>query len=67
MKFHPTSISDAKQPFRAASKKDTHAAAAYSKWLKTEVQEAIDDRSPAIPHADAMRQIRNAIKQAYDE
>ena len=45
--------------------KDAHAAAAaYTKWLKAEVQEAIDDTSPSIPHDEAMRQVRAAIKLA---
>ena len=44
--------------------KDAHAAAAYTKWLKAEVQEAIDDTSPTIPHDEAMRQVRAAIKLA---
>lgn len=38
-------------------------AAAYTKWLKAEIQEALDDPSPTIPHAEAMRLIRAAIKQ----
>jgi hypothetical protein len=37
--------------------------AAYARWLKAEIQEALDDPSPSIPHAEAMRQIRAAIKQ----
>lgn len=52
----------AKSPDRAAAMKDVHAAAAYTKWLKAEVQEAIDDNSPTIPHNEAMRQVRAAIK-----
>ncbi|NVD96675.1 hypothetical protein HUX62_01480 [Massilia sp. BJB1822] len=39
------------------------AAASYTKWLKAEVQEAIDDPSPTVAHDEAMRQIRAAIKQ----
>lgn len=51
-----------KRPDRAAAMKAAHEAAAYTKWLKAEIQEAIDDRSPTIPHEEAMRQIRAAIK-----
>jgi len=36
----------------------------YTKWLKAEVQEAIDDTSPTVPHEEAMRQVRDAIKPA---
>ena len=53
-----------KRPDRAAAMKDAHEAAAYTKWLKAEVQEAIDDPSPSIPHDEAMRQVRAAIKAA---
>ncbi len=31
-------------------------------WLKAEVQAAFDDTSPAVPHDEAMRQVRAAIK-----
>ncbi|MGV8894661.1 MAG: hypothetical protein ACOH2K_17320 [Burkholderiaceae bacterium] len=50
-----------KRPDRAAAMKAAHEAAAYTKWLKAEVQEAIDDTSPTVPHDEAMRQIRAAI------
>jgi hypothetical protein len=53
-----------KRPDRAAAMKEAHQAAAYTKWLKAEIQEAIDDTGPTIPHDEAMRQIRTAIKQA---
>lgn len=62
--YDPHSATIAKRPDRAAALKDAHAAAAYTKWLKAEVQEAIDDTSPTIPHDEAMRQVRAAIKLA---
>jgi hypothetical protein len=62
--YDPHSAAIAKRPDRAAAMKDAHAAAAYTKWLKAEVQEALDDTSPTIPHDEAMRQVRAAIKQA---
>jgi hypothetical protein len=34
----------------------------YEAWLKAEVQEALDDPSPLVPHDEAMRRIRAAIK-----
>lgn len=34
----------------------THQAAAYDKWLKAEIQAAIDDTRPSIPNEDAKRQ-----------
>ena len=62
--YDPNSVTTRKRPDRTAAMKDAHRAAAYTKWLKAEIQEAIDDPSPTIPHHKAMRQIRSAIKQA---
>ncbi|NHZ66928.1 antitoxin PaaA2 family protein [Massilia genomosp. 1] len=62
--YDPHSTTTAKRPDRAAAMKDAHAAAAYTKWLKAEVQEAIDDTSPTIQHDEAMREVRAAIKLA---
>jgi len=62
--YDPRSVTATKRPDRAAAMKDAHAAAAYTKWLKAEVQEALDDTSPTVPHDEAMRQVRAAIKLA---
>ena len=62
--YDPNSVTKHTRPDRAVAMKDAHEAAAYTKWLKAEIQEAIDDTSPTIPHDEAMRQIRAAIKQA---
>lgn len=35
--------------------------AAYDAWLAAEVQEALDDDSPSIPHEEAMRMVRAAV------
>lgn len=59
---NPHSVTATKRPDRAAAMKDAHAA--YTKWLKAEVQEALDDTSPTVPHDEAMRQVRAAIKLA---
>ena len=34
-----------------------HQAAAYSKWLATEIQEAIDDPRPNLSHDDVMTEM----------
>lgn len=34
----------------------------YDEWLSGEVQEALNDSAPLIPHNEAMRRIRAAIK-----
>lgn len=41
--------------------KKIHANNAYARWLDNELQESIDDPSPPVEHADAMRQMRAAI------
>lgn len=62
--YDPHSIAAAKRPDRAAAMKAAHAAAAYTNWLKAEVQVALDDTSPTIPHDEVMRQVRAAVKLA---
>ena len=52
------------RPDRAEAMKDAHEAAAYNKWLKAEVQEAIDDTSPPIPHGEVMADVRAVIAKA---
>lgn len=34
----------------------------YDAWFTAQVQEALDDPSPPIPHEEAMRQVRAALK-----
>lgn len=41
--------------------KNADTATAYNKWLTAEVQEAIDDTSPTIPHAEVMHDVRALI------
>jgi hypothetical protein len=38
------------RPAAAAQMKAAHEAAAYDKWFRAQVQEAIDDPRPGIPH-----------------
>ena len=52
------------RPDRAEAMKNAHAAAAYNKWLKAEIQEAIDDTSPSIPHDRVMEEVRAATASA---
>ncbi|MFC5474153.1 hypothetical protein [Paraherbaspirillum soli] len=52
------------RPDSSAKMKSAHEAAAYDKWLKAEIQEAIDDTSPTIPHDEVMRDVRAVIKRA---
>ncbi len=40
------------RPDRAAALKRAHEAAAYDKWFRSQVQEALDDPRPGIPHAE---------------
>ncbi len=43
----------ASRPDRAAALKAAHEAAAYDKWFREQVQEALDDPAPTIPDAEA--------------
>lgn len=39
---------------RAQAMRQAHEAAAYNQWLAAEIQEAIDDPRPSIPHDEVM-------------
>lgn len=52
------------RPDRAEAMKSAHEAAAYDKWLKAEVQEAINDTSPSVPHGEVMKDVRAVIAKA---
>lgn len=53
--FDADSLTTRTRPDTTATLKKAHAAAAYDKWLKAEIQEAIEDTSPSIPHEEVKR------------
>jgi hypothetical protein len=60
--YDPASLATARtRPDSAAKLKSAHEAAAYDKWLKAEIQEAIDDPRPNVPHEDVMRRMHERI------
>lgn len=42
---------------RADAMRKAHEAAAYNEWLSAEIQEAIDDPRPSIPHDEVMAEM----------
>jgi hypothetical protein len=48
---------------RAEAMRKAHQAAAYTEWLNSEIQEAIDDPRPSIPHDEVMARMDARIKQ----
>lgn len=60
--WNADTLTTRQRPDTSAAMKQAHEAAAYDKWLKAEVQEAINDTSPTIPHDEVMRSVRAAIK-----
>lgn len=44
------------------NKQDSQKDPGYDEWLIAEVQEALDDTSPLIPHEEVIRMVREAIK-----
>lgn len=52
------------RPDRSEAMKSAHKIVAYDKWLKTEIQEAINDTSPLIPHDEVMKDVRAVIAKA---
>lgn len=53
--FDADSLTTRTRPDTTATLKKAHAAAAYDKWLKAEIQEAIDDTSPSIPNDEVKK------------
>lgn len=59
--YDATSLKTHSRPDRAEAMRNAHEAAAYNKWLKAEIQEAIDDTSPTIPHDKVLKEVRAVI------
>lgn len=51
------------RPDRAASLKRAHAAAAYDMWFRSQVQAALDDPRPGIPHEEVSARWRRKRSQ----
>lgn len=49
------------RPSRAEALRAAHKAAAYSQWLAAELQEAIDDPRPSLPHDEVMAEMDGEI------
>lgn len=50
--FDPDAAGRATRPDRAAALKAAHEAAAYDRWFREQVQQALDDPRPSIPDAE---------------
>lgn len=48
--FNPATKVAGKRADSSERLREAHAAVAYKKWLAVEIQEAIDDPSPSVPH-----------------
>lgn len=46
---------------RAQAMREAHEAAAYKKWLAAEIQAAIDDPRPSIPHDEVMAEMNTDL------
>lgn len=46
---------------RAQAMREAHEAAAYNQWLAAEIQEAIDDPRPSVPHDEVMARMNARI------
>lgn len=55
------------RPDKSAALKATHESAAYDKWFRAQVQEAIDDPRPSIPHEQVMTETRALIDRIVAE
>ncbi|NKA76057.1 hypothetical protein GO285_05026 [Ralstonia solanacearum] len=64
--FDPASAERTTRPDRSAALKEAHAARAYDKWFRAQVQQALDDPRPSLPHAEVKAEFaerRAALRQ----
>lgn len=52
---------------RAEALREAHEAAAYNHWLAGEIQQAVNDPQPSVPHAEVMERIDARIARAGTE
>lgn len=60
--FDPEAAERVTRPDRSAALKEAHAARAYDKWFREQVQESLDDPRPNVPHAQVQQEM--AAKKA---
>ena len=53
--FSPAAITGSTKNKAAERMREAHQAAAYTQWLKAEIQEAIDDPRPGIPNDEVKK------------
>lgn len=51
------------RPDKSAALKRAHEAAEYDRWFREQVQEALDDPRPSIPHAEAMAWVEQELER----
>jgi hypothetical protein len=51
--YDPTVATRPARPDRSAALKEAHAARAHDQWFREQVQESLDDPTPAVSHEDA--------------
>lgn len=63
--FDPVALKSERHRIDASDRmKHAHETAAYDKWFRAQVQAALDDPRPSIPHARVMKEMRSAIAAA---
>ncbi|AKJ28540.1 hypothetical protein [Caldimonas brevitalea] len=58
-----TKTGDKRSAAASARMRRAHEAALYDEWYRAQVQEALDDTTPAVPHQQVMDEIRERIEQ----
>jgi hypothetical protein len=64
--YDPQAVERVTRPDRSAALKEAHAARAYDKWFREQVQESLDDPRPNIPHTEvqkAMGEKKEALRK----
>ncbi len=63
--YDPTQLTTQKRPDKADALKRAHEAAKHDEWFRGEVQKALDDTKPTVPHDEAMARVEAALVEKY--
>ncbi|MEM5372614.1 hypothetical protein V4C53_42285 [Paraburkholderia azotifigens] len=55
--YDPQTAGRVTRPDRSAALKEAHAARAYDRWFREQVQESLDDPRPNVPHAQVQQEM----------
>ena len=61
--YDPDQPAGQRRPDRAEALRRAHEAADYDRWFRAQVQKALDDPRPAVPHKEAMAWVEKELER----